>query len=204
MRRREVSRIAAAALAAWSALAAGAPDVTGHSGFDAAVWRGAPKANGPRVLEADLRPEAFRLWEAAGFGLDRSEHAAWVVESPGGLAWRPWPWDRRYLQSRWLGPPPPGAIAIVHTHPAIVDPRPSPTDRATAARLGITVYTVSRSGIWKAESDGAVTRVGDEHWYDGCEARKPCRESAGAPSALAEAGNRAKRETAAHPLRITE
>jgi len=196
-------RLAAAALAAWSALAAAAPGVAGGSGFDAVVRRrgGGDTA---RALEAGLREEAFRLWVSCGFGADRTERAAWVVRGDAGLAWRDWPWDRRYLESRWLGPTPAGAVAIVHTHPAVVDPRPSPTDRATAQRLRMAVYTVSRSGIWKAEPDGVVTRVGDEGWWAGCEARKHCRESVSVGLALASAENAASSETAARPLRITE
>ena len=124
-------RLAAAVLAAWSALAAAAPGVAGGSGFDAVVRRRGGE-DATRVLEAGLREEAFRLWRSCGFGADRTERAAWVVRASAGVAWRDWPWDRRYLESRWLGPTPAGAFAIVHTHPAVVDPRPSPTDRATA------------------------------------------------------------------------
>ena len=165
---RTAPRLAAAALAAFERSSAAAPGVPGGSGFDAAVRRGdGPDAG--RILEAGLREEAFQLWEAAGYGFGRSEHAAWVVRALGGVAWRPWPWDRRYLESRWLGPPPAGAFAIVHTHPAVVDPRPSSTDRATAERLSIAGAYDSRSGIWKAEPAGYVTRVGDERWWAGCD-----------------------------------
>ena len=202
---RIATRLAAAALAAWGTLAAAAPGVAGSSGFGLPARGRTPAEEAERLLEADLRAEAFGLFQACGFGLDRSERAAWVVRSPGGsLAWHPWPWDRRYLQSRWLGPTPEGAFAIVHTHPTVVDPRPSPTDRDTAERLGVAVYTVSRSGIWRAEPDGAVTRVGDENWWAGCKAGKPCRESAGPPHALASAGKSTRPETAARALRISE
>lgn len=200
---RNASRRAAAALAAWNALAAGAPGVAGGSGFDAALPH-RPAAESEAVLEASLRDEAFRLWEASGFGADRSERAAWVVGAPAGVTWRVWPSDRRYLESRWVGPTPAGAFGIVHTHPAVVDPRPSLTDRATAARLGVAVYTVSRSGIWKAEPGGAVTRVGDERWWAGCEAHKHCREAVPPGAALAAARNMAASETTASGLRITE
>src|SRR5512135_3300107 len=129
---RTATRLAAAALAAWGTLAAAAPGVAGSSGFGLPARGRTPAEEAERLLEADLRAEAF------GFGLDRSERAVWVFRSPhGSLAWRPWPWDRRYLQSRWLGPTPEGAVAIVHTHPTVVDPRPSPTDRDTAERLGV-------------------------------------------------------------------
>jgi hypothetical protein len=204
MRRRFVLRPAAAALAVWAAGAAAAPGSGTLAGFDGTVRETRRVPETRRRLETDLRTEAFRLWEKGGFGLDRSERAAWVVALPGGLGWRPWPWDRRYLQSRWLGATPAGAVAIVHTHPEIVDPRPSQTDFATAARLGIPVYTVSRSGIWKAEPDGGVARIGDEHWWDGCEARKPCRESVSVPFALASRESGTGNETTEQTLRITE
>ena len=51
--------------------------------------------------------------------------------------------------------------------------------------LGVAVYTVSRSGIWKVEPGGAVTRVRDEHWWDGCGRGSACRESVPGPLALA-------------------
>lgn len=202
-RSRIAPRFAAAALAAWNALSAGAPGVPVGPGLDAVVRR-RTAAESEAVLEAGLRDEAFRLWKAAGFGVERSEVAAWAVPGASGVTWRAWPSDRRDLRSRWLGPPPPGAVAIVHTHPAVVDPRPSSTDRATAARLGVAVYTVSRSGIWKAEPGGGVTRVGDERWWAGCEARKHCREDVPAVAAPAVAENTAAPETAARRLRITE
>jgi hypothetical protein len=202
-RPRTAPRLAAAALAGWSALSAAAPGVTGEPRLDAGVRHRAPAEN-ERVLEAELRDAAFRLWEASGFGADRSERAAWVVGAPAGVEWRNWPWDRRYEQSRWLGPPPGGAIAIVHTHPAAVDPRPSDTDRATATRLGVAVYTVSRSGIWRADPGGALTRVGDERWWSGCETRKRCREGVSIGIALASAEIAPSSETATRPLRITE
>lgn len=200
-----VTRLAAAALTAWTAVAAAAPGIAGSPGFGVVARRTSAAADVERLLEADLRGEAFALLRASGFGFDRSERAAWVVRAPGGdLAWRPWPWDRRYLQSRWLGPAPPGAFAIVHTHPAVVDPKPSAKDLETAAELGVAVYTVSRSGIWRAEPGGGVTRVGDEGWWAGCGAGNHCRESAGPRGVLATAEKKARSETAARALRITE
>ena len=200
-RRRRLPSAAAVAFATWAAAAA--PGVPGAGDAGAAAPKDQRPARDREVLEAGLRAPAFRLWELAGYGADRSEHASWVVAGSGGTAWRAWPWDRRYLQSRWVGPTPPGAIAIVHTHPAVVDPHPSFEDGKTAARLGLAVYTVSRSGIWKVEPGGAVTRVRDEHWWDGCGRGSACRESVPGPLALAEAGTGEAGETGARPLRIT-
>jgi len=202
-RPRTVLRLAAAALVGWGALAAAAPGVPGAPGFDDAVRRPAP-AESVRALDAELRDGAFRLWAAGGFGAGRSERAAWVVRAPAGVAWQDWPWDRRDLQSRWLGPTPAGAVAIVHTHPAAVDPRPSPVDGDTAARLGIAVYTVSRSGIWRTGPDRVATQIRDERWWLGCRKGQPCGESASNSLRIAIAENRGDIETAAAALRIPE
>lgn len=196
--------LTAAALAAWTAAANAAPGTGTPVGFDGIAPRTSQERDARHALETDLRTEAFRLFEESGYGLDRSERAAWVVETAEGLAWKAWPWDRRYLQSRWIGATPAGAIAIVHTHPMTVDPRPSQTDCETAARLRIAVYTVSRSGIWKAGPNGALTRIGDERWWNGCRAGKPCREGVSVPFALAVRRGPGGDETPERVLRITE
>jgi hypothetical protein len=168
------------------------------------VGHPAGTAAAERILETDLRSEAFRLWEAGGFGADRAERASWALRAPAGVAWRDWPWDRRYEQTRWLGPTPAGAVAIVHTHPSGVDPRPSLADRDTAARLGIAVYTVSRNGIWRTGPDRVVTQVRDERWWAGCRKGRPCDERAADADPLRVAETRGGSETAAARLRITE
>lgn len=123
------------------------------------------------LLESTLRPPAYRLWEEAGFGARAAERAAWVLAvGADRLVWQPWPDERRYFRAQWTGPTPAGAVAIVHTHPTVVDPKPSPQDVETARRLGLPVYTVSRTGIWKAEPGGAIVAVGDARWWTGCRA----------------------------------
>jgi len=118
-----------------------------------------------------------------------SERAAWVLDGDAaGTRWLAWPDGRRYLRARWDGPVPANAVAIVHTHPAMVDPKPSEQDIDTARRLGVPVYTVSRSGIWKAIPDGSVVPVDHSRWWNGCrsgacdEAQDPDFRSARGPS----------------------
>jgi hypothetical protein len=123
----------------------------------------------PRLLESTLRAPAYRLWEAARFGHEISERAAWVLrDDAGGVRWLAWPDGRRYRRARWDGPVPRDAVAIAHTHPAAVDPKPSEKDIETARQLRVPVYTVSRSGIWKAGPDGSVVAVDDATWWTGC------------------------------------
>jgi hypothetical protein len=123
----------------------------------------------PQLLESTLRAPAYRLWEAAGFGHEISERAAWVLkDDAGGVRWLAWPDERRYLRARWEGPVPADAVAIAHTHPTAVDPKPSEQDIETARKLRVPVYTVSRSGIWKVAPDGFVVAVDDARWWTGC------------------------------------
>ncbi|MCM3875695.1 MAG: Mov34/MPN/PAD-1 family protein [Thermoanaerobaculia bacterium] len=121
------------------------------------------------LLEGTLRAPAYRLWAAADFGYTPRERAAWIVpDESEGVRWVNWPNGRRFLSARWNGPVPAGAVAIVHTHPGMVDPKPSPQDVETACRLGVPVYTVSRSGIWKAVPDGSIVSVDDSRWWSAC------------------------------------
>ena len=121
------------------------------------------------LLEGTLRAPAYRLWAEASYGSTREERAAWVVpHASDGIRWVNWPNGRRFLAARWDGPVPAGAVAIVHTHPSMVDPKPSEQDIATARRLRVPVYTISRSGIWKAVPDGSVVPVEDSAWWIAC------------------------------------
>lgn len=158
--------------------------------FLAALFRPSPEiVLALALLEGSLRVPAYRLWAAADFGYTPRERAAWIVPGePSGLRWVNWPNGRSFLSAQWKGPVPAGAVAIVHTHPAAVDPKPSERDRETAGRLGVPVYTVSRSGIWKAAPDGSIVPVEDARWWNSCESgscdetRPPEFRSASNPS----------------------
>ncbi len=143
------------------------------------------------LLEGSLRAPAYRLWASADFGYTPRERAAWVV--PDGAArtrWVSWPNERRFMNARWKGPVPAGAVAIVHTHPGVVDPKPSGQDIETAQRLGVSVYTVSRTGIWKALPDGSIVSVDDARWWKACRAGG-CEETRD-PEFRSAAGNSTK------------
>jgi proteasome lid subunit RPN8/RPN11 len=129
------------------------------------------------LLEGTLRAPAYRLWAAADFGFTPRECAAWVVpDESEGVRWVNWPNERRFLAAKWKGPIPPRAVAIVHTHPAMVDPKPSEVDVETARHLGVPVYTVSRSGIWRAAPDGSIVSVDDSRWWSACR-KSGCEET---------------------------
>lgn len=161
-------------LAALVLAAAGAPRASAlNLPHEESAVSGRGASPGPlptsHLLESTLRPPAFRLWESAGFGKETSERAAWVLKDDAGrVRWLAWPNGRRYLRARWEGPVPADAVAIAHTHPTTVDPKPSEQDVETARELRMPVYTVSRSGIWKALPDGFVVAVDDARWWSAC------------------------------------
>jgi hypothetical protein len=171
-RRRVRRRLPAALLAALAALAAAPfaqalnqPSLEVASGDGPAL----PHTLRVHLFESTLRPPAFRLWVEAGFGGQARELAAWVLAVDADhVRWQTWPDGRQYIRAHWSGRVPGSAVAIVHTHPNVVDPKPSFQDIETARRLGLPVYTVSRAGIWKARPDGLVVAVFDARWWSDC------------------------------------
>ncbi|MFI5120431.1 MAG: hypothetical protein ACHQM4_08465 [Thermoanaerobaculia bacterium] len=151
------------------AVASRAPALNPHEEIPAGDGHVASRPSRAQLLESALRPPAYRLWEEAGFGGEPRERAAWVLAADAGHErWQAWPDEHGYLRAHWTGPIPADAVAIVHTHPVVVDPRPSPQDIETARRVGVPIYTVSRAGIWKVEPDGSIAAVDDKRWWVGC------------------------------------
>lgn len=123
-----------------------------------------------------IRDPAFSLWRDAGYGYVKSERAAWIVKNgETGTAWVRWPHSANGVASeKWKGIRPTFAIAIVHTHPDTVDPRPSLVDAETARIQGLPIYTVSRSGIWKVTPTGETALVEGNRWWQGCSSPNGC------------------------------
>ncbi|HSN69208.1 MAG TPA: Mov34/MPN/PAD-1 family protein, partial [Thermoanaerobaculia bacterium] len=84
--------------------------------------------------------------------VNHTEAAAFLVHRDGKLSLVPWPDQFERHRQTWQGRVPPGALAVVHTHP---DRRPalSEADRALARSTGIAVVALSRWAIWIAEPD---------------------------------------------------
>ncbi len=108
------------------------------------------------LSSAPVRSALERLLERAQYGASPYESAAWLVRTPSGVAVEAWDFTREFHRACWHGGVPHGALAIVHTHPNRVDPRPSPADVALAQRLGIPVYALTREGLWAAHADGTI------------------------------------------------
>ena len=105
------------------------------------------------------------LLKAATYGLSDFETAAWLVRHPDGREMLvPWPVASQRKRHFWSGPLPGGTVALLHTHPATENPRPSVRDREVVRRLRLPVYTISRWGIYRADPDGTVSPVASPCW----------------------------------------
>ena len=146
----------------------------------------------PARADAFLHASFVRLLESAGRGLTPTEEAAWLVAVPGGRGELvPWPRSARRRGHSWGSRPPVGAVALLHTHPADGNPRPSERDRRAARLLGLPVYTISVWGVFRADPDGAVVAVPSPAWEPSIDWQRAAnvlhnaREDALAPGASA-------------------
>ena len=164
-------------------LANGAPAAPPVSGVRELIARAASFSgeNDPLQEDGALKTRAYRLWRDAGCGFRNTERAAWILGNDE-LDVLLVEWPRRGLLWRevWSGPAPARLVAVIHTHPDSVDPRPSPNDVATAKRLGVPNYAVSRQGIWKATPLGEIVKIDGEAWIVRCASPRGC--GAGEPS----------------------
>lgn len=137
------------------------------------------------ALERSYAPFYWELFRAARFGADRTERAAWVVwpRDAAGPALVRWPWTARFRTEAWVGPRPPDTVALVHTHPTDTSPLPSAMDVQTAATSRVPVYTVSRSGVYKATPEGEVVEVESGGWLEA--AQRTVRSESGGPTRVA-------------------
>lgn len=106
---------------------------------------------------------AWDLLESARFGRDSKEHAAFiVVDESGQLQLSRWPWGAESMRATYRGQIPRSAVAIIHTHPHDL-PNPSSGDIALAAKLGMTVYVITRTSVTR--TDGSRTsNVANGDW----------------------------------------
>lgn len=61
--------------------------------------------------------------------------------------------------SRETFPLMPGDTAVIHTHPASKDPRPSETDKKIADKYGIEMFTLSNEGVYRYKTGEGTTLV---------------------------------------------
>ncbi len=118
-------------------------------------------------IDSQLLSIFYDEWRASAFGQapDNTERAEWIFYDDSRYVGQQWPASYRRKEETWHGLIPQDAVGQAHTHPSGTDPRPSGNDVAVARRLGMPVYTVSRSGIWMASPEGEIRQLADSHWY---------------------------------------
>jgi len=96
----------------------------------------------------------------------------WVVSRDGEYSFVRWPWSAETNKEIWRGPPPDGAVAVVHTHPTATGEKPSSGDRDLATgkqanNIRMPVYVLHKNGIWKADPGGGKDiHMRDYRWVD--------------------------------------
>jgi len=104
------------------------------------------------------------LWKDHALG--ETENGAWIVMNPDGLYQQiDWAFTPQRHATTWSGVLPENIVAQLHTHSEHLDPKPSGPDSQIAKRLNITVYTVTRKGIWRVSPDGTITREMEHNWF---------------------------------------
>ena len=95
--------------------------------------------------------EMDQAWREVGAGADNKEAVLLLFRMPdGSVQARPEGTtnEQKSFSFKWH----PSAIAIVHTHPTSVDPRPSKTDRQLADKLGVPIFTITVRGMYGYDS----------------------------------------------------
>jgi hypothetical protein len=122
----------------------------------------------PTDAKTSMLQLCYRLWKSSSFGWNekQTERAAWVIRDPdGSFRWVEWDNTEEHHAATWRRPVPKGVIAQIHTHPGFTDPSPSKQDIRVAQEIKAPVYTISGLGIWRAASDGKVTKEAGDNWY---------------------------------------
>lgn len=104
--------------------------------------------------------------------LSKREKAAWIIVNPKGefksVNWLNTPQQGKIF---WTQPMPSNVVALVHTHPEYLDPRPSKQDQIEARRLHVCIFTLSRKGIWSVTPDGIVKQHANAGWSNNVKQR---------------------------------
>jgi hypothetical protein len=98
-------------------------------------------------VDEDLISQFKKAWAIAKAGFDTCEGVVIVVLTKDGrYVGRSPGVSNEFEQAsfRWD----PATIAIVHTHPNLINARPSGIDEAAAERLGIPIFTITNRGMY--------------------------------------------------------
>jgi proteasome lid subunit RPN8/RPN11 len=98
-------------------------------------------------IDESITKELLKAWKHAHNGVDNIEAAVLILENLDGSyrATRlPHTNEVDKVTFKWD----PARIAVVHTHPTRLDPKPSEVDMRLAARFGVPILTMTCSGMY--------------------------------------------------------
>jgi hypothetical protein len=105
-------------------------------------------ANGKRTnIDQRLIKEFDKAWRASGGGTNGREGVVLIFRmADGSYTGRSQGFTNEYRKStfKWN----PAALAIVHTHPNSIDPRPAEQDKRVADKYGVPNFTITISGMY--------------------------------------------------------
>jgi hypothetical protein len=125
---------------------------------------------GLRVLgkvDENLINQFKKAWTISKAGLDSTEGVVLIfLMTDGSYTGRSPGTTNEFEQASFKWDP--AALAIVHTHPNLINARPSRIDQATSERLGIPIFTITNRGMYVYNpTTGVTTRVMDDmDWLD--------------------------------------
>lgn len=168
----------------WVEAIEGAAGTEARTDFATAVRTAPDATERALVLESGFSTHFFDVFMRSGYGWSKLEAAAWVTrDEAGSIRLVYWPSSGKVHGEVWRGPVPAGVVALLHTHPPTVSPRPSLVDARTAQRLGLPVYAIGRAGVWRVDAAGVTAAVADDTWFTPCGSGADCARR-NAPTAL--------------------
>jgi len=116
------------------------------------------------VGDPQAMSQFFCLYRAVQYGAASYERAAWIVASGGSVSLDWWPASYAREKETFSGVIPAAAVAFVHTHPNSASPQPSHGDKQTSARLGLPLYVIAQSAIWRTDGSADTQVAGGDWW----------------------------------------
>ncbi len=146
-----------------------------------------PIVNDPVTKDPDMITCIYCLFKSAGSGFRNSEEALWITCDPSGkFGCSVWPSTANQGTSTksstsFKGTIPANMCGLMHTHPLKKPAEPSTCkgcDVDVSKRLGVPIYTVHPTGIWRFDpTSGKVEQVEDADWdkrFKKICGKKPC------------------------------